>query len=176
LGGIVKTIYRSAAVLAALIGLAACATNPIPEGYTGPRATISDTATSLGSSSADLFVLSKVDGKMIHESITGTRQANYGRGFYMAPVAVNREVPAQPAKYTIVGRRVYAAPILELVNKIYEITGELEFTPEADGSYVVKGKLGDDYSAVWLENARTGDLVGRKFETNGSTALGILQK
>ncbi len=163
------------AVLAST-ALAACATNPIPEGYTGPRATISDSAKSLGTSSADLFVLSKVDGKSIHESIIGTRQANSGRGFYMSPVEVKREVPAQPAKYTLVGRRVYAAPILELTNKIYEITGELEFAPETDGSYVVKGTLDSNYSAVWLEDAKTGGLIGKKFEVNGSTALGILQK
>lgn len=159
-----------------LMGLSACATNPIPEGYTGPRATIADSAQSIDMTGADVFTLTKVNGKIIHDSIVGSRQANSGRGFAMTPVAVKREVMSEPGKFTIVGRRVYGAPILELMNKIYEVSGEVDFAPEPDGSYVVKGVLGQDYSAVWLEDSKTGSLIGQKFEVNGSTALGILQK
>jgi len=70
-----------AAVLAAAFELAGCTTNPIPQGYTGPLATIDDSAVTRSSTSADLFYVSDVDGRPIEDSRAATNRANSGRGF-----------------------------------------------------------------------------------------------
>lgn len=162
--------------LAAMLLLAACTTNPIPEGYKGPLANVADSATVKSGSSADIFYLSKVQGKSIPDSVIATRQANHGRGMSMTPAVIKRDVPATAATFTLVGRSNYAAPIQELINPIYQVTGDIEFTPAQNGRYVVKGVLGESYSAVWLEDLQTGAVIGRKIEAKGSSKLGILEK
>lgn len=167
---------KFAVAIILLTALGGCATSPIPEGYTGPLASISDSATPRSSTSIDFFMLSKVNGRIIHDSVAGTSSANYGRGFAMTPVVVKRDVPAQPATFTISGRTHYAAPILALTGKVYAISGDIEFTPEPNGRYVVKGEMSDRHSVVWLEDAATGAVIGRKIETEGKSTLGILEK
>jgi hypothetical protein len=172
-----KTVLRwNAAALTALCLLAACTTNPIPPGYMGPIARIQDSETSRGKVGGDFFFLSQIDGHDISDSLTATRTANYGQGFSMNPVSLGRDIPAQPAHFTIIGRTHFAAPIIELVRTVYQISGETDFTPLADHVYVVKGVLGEDYSAVWIEDAATGAVAGQKIEKHGSSALGVLEK
>jgi hypothetical protein len=158
------------------LALSACAHNPVPKGYTGPLATIQDSCTVHSKSKADLFYVSKVNGKKIDNSLTTTRIANEGRGLWMKPVVIGRQVPASKAKFTIVGRTEYAAPILALTNTVYEVTGEIEFVPLADRTYIVKGQLGEDYSAVWIEDVQTEAVMCCKIEVKGSAKLGILEK
>lgn len=166
-----RRLAFSLTALALLTVLSACTHNPIPDGYTGPRAVIRDTAASTGPTSGDIFSVTQVDGKIIMDSFNATRQANQGRGFYMEPIAVRREVPAdQPITLTLVGRRAYGAPIMEMMRKGYEVTGELQFTPANNGLYLVKGVVGEGYSAVWLEDDRTGTVVGQKYEIGNPAA------
>ncbi|MDH3230310.1 MAG: hypothetical protein OEN55_11000 [Alphaproteobacteria bacterium] len=40
----------------------------------------------------------------------------------------------------------------------------------------MKGELGEDYSAVWIEDQQSGEIVGEKIEIHGSAALGFFQK
>jgi hypothetical protein len=40
--------------------------------------------------------------------------------------------------------------------------------PLAGATYVVKGSLGPDYSAVWIENVETGVQVGNKLMIKGA--------
>ncbi len=94
----------------------------------------------------------------------------------MTPAVIERKVPAQKATFTIVGRTEYAAPILALTNTVYQVTGKVTFIPEADGSYIVRGSLGENYSAVWIENETTGKTVGEKTEVNGPSKLGVFEK
>jgi hypothetical protein len=124
----------------------------------------------------DFFYLAKVNGQTIKESRTSTAQANFGRGFNMTPVMVGRDVPAQSATFTITGRSHFAAPILEMMGRVYEVSGDTSFTPLPDRSYAVKGVLRRDYSAVWIEDIQTGEVVGRKIEINGSSTLELWEK
>jgi hypothetical protein len=163
-------------LLAVGLLLAACTTNPVPEGYKGPLAHIADSEVACGKTGADFFFLSEVNGKRIDDSLAATSMANSGRGFAMTPVTLGREVPAQPSTFTIIGRTHYAAPIIALFRRVYEVSGETRFTPLPDHSYVVKGVLGENYSAVWIEDRKTGELVGQKVEVKGSSSLGILEK
>ncbi len=165
------------ALAASIFLLTACETaNPVPEGYKGPLARVNDTVVPFSSSGADFFYVVKFNGKSIHNGYSGTRAATYGQGFRMSTVSVGREIPASPTTVTLVGRRDYAAPIQTLVNKIYLVSGDLEFTPDPDETYVVKGVLGQSGSAVWLESEKTGTVIGRKFEVDGSATLGVFEK
>jgi len=46
------------------------------------------------------------------------------------------------------------------MNKNYSVRRTVKFTPVAGGQYVVKGKLGDQGSAVWIE-AEDGTVVAQ---------------
>lgn len=166
---------RRLAFLAALLLLGACTTAPIPDGYKGPTARINDTSTPRSGTSVDFFYIAEVKGRRIQNSATSTRQANYGRGFAMTPSVIGRDIPAEPSTVRIIGRTEHAAPILALMNKVYEVSGETQFTPGPNQIYTVKGVLKDDYSAVWIENA-AGAVMGQKIEMKGSSTLGFFEK
>jgi hypothetical protein len=68
------------AVAASLVVLG-CATNPIPEGYTGPKATVRDSGASEGASKVSFYYLSAVNRKTVNESLSETRQENTDAGF-----------------------------------------------------------------------------------------------
>jgi len=94
-----------------------------------------------------------------------------------SPVAVERQVPAaKPTSLQIVGRTEYAAPILVLTNPVYQVKGSIDFTPEANKRYVVKGELSEARSSVWLEDAQTQQIVGNKILIEGSAKLGFFEK
>ena len=89
---------------------------------------------------------------------------------------LTHEVPAKPISITLVARTEYAAPILALANSVYEVKGTIEITPGPKKQYFVRGTLGEDYSAVWLEEAYTGVQIGQKIEVRGNAKLGFLEK
>ena len=171
---------KSSAVVGTVfaISLGGCATftPPVPEGYTGPVAIIKDSVKPITQSKADFFYVSEIDGKRIEDSRIKTRGLNQGRGFNMTPSLVERNVPAQKATFTLVGRTEYAAPILALTNTVYQVTGKVTFAPETYRSYVVRGELGENYSAVWLEDEITSKTIGEKIEVNGPSKLGTFEK
>ena len=168
--------HRFVVIVATAATLGACTSSPIPDGYTGPIASVTDSMTQRSATSVDIFYLAKIDGRSIDESLSATRSRNYGRGFAMDPVIVSRDVPAREETFTIVGRTDYAAPILALVNKVYEVSGETRFAPEPNKAYMVRGTLGDEGSAVWIEERDSGKLVGRKIEVKGGSTLGFFEK
>lgn len=162
----------------AAVALAGCASYgpSLPPDYVGPTATVKDSATIYSSSKADLFYVSHVDGKEIENSRVKTARGNRGRILSMTPVVLQNPIPARSTAVRIVGRTEYSAPFLALASTVYQIRGDVEFLPEADKSYVVRGELGENYSAVWIEEESSYAVVGKKIEVNGSARLGILQK
>jgi len=164
----------AASLVACALFLCGCVSNPIPDGYTGPLARISDSYTPTNNGGFDFFYLAEVNGKNIDNSLARTAQTNAGMGFSMNPVIIGRYVPARSAVFTITGRTLYAAPILDLANTIYEVTGNIRFTPQPDHSYKVRGILSDTGSSVWIED-QNGAVIVKKFESKNS-ALGFFQK
>lgn len=162
------------AVLSVMSGCAMY--KPIPDGYSGPRSTIKDSVLVHSSSKAAFFYVEAVDGHDIENSRIRTLQVNQGRGMNMTPEILGREIPARPMTLKLVGRTEYGAPILAFTNTVYQVKGDVQFTPEANKSYVVKGELGENYSAVWLEEVSAGAVAGTKVEVKGSAKLGILEK
>lgn len=141
---------------------------PYPPNYDFSTAIIKDTVQSKDSNKCDFFYVSHIDGKQIEESRTKTLNLNRGRGLHMTPYLVEREVSVNAATYTIVGRTEYAAPILAMINPVYEIRGQIKVALEKDKDYEVHGELGENYSAVWLEDTAEHKIIGKKFERHGS--------
>ena len=153
--------------------ISGCATlhDPVPSGYTGETVLLEDSYTSYGSTKADIFFVQKVDGKEIDNTLYKTRDDNYGKGMYMQPSVVSRRIPAKEVTIHIVGRTAYAAPILTLINTVYEAKGDIKFTPEPRKTYIVKGKLGENYSAVWVEERMSEKIVGKIEQKDSSSVL-----
>ena len=63
-------------------------------------------------------------------------------------------LPAQEATFTVKGRTHYAAPILEMLNPVYEITGEIKLTPLPDHDYYLQVAGRIDHSRACLSVAR----------------------
>lgn len=172
-------IRRITTMLAVSLSFTGCATfaPSIPENYRGPTAYIEDSAEVHSNSKADFFVVEAIDGVDINNSVYETRHRNHGRGMLMTPYVIGRPVVAgKPLKIELRGRTEFAAPIQALTSTVYQVQGTVEFTPEAEGKYVVRGELGDTYSAVWLEDAANGQPIGSKVEIKGSAALDFFEK
>ena len=137
--------------------LAGCATQLLPDDYKGQTATLRDSYANfhsgglLGPDNAEFFVATHVDGKYIQNALDDTEKANNGRGFSMRPVPYERKIPIRPMKVKLYGIIHYAAPIASILSKTYETRREVAFTPQPGGRYVVRGKLGDQSSTLWIE-------------------------
>lgn len=165
--------------LALSLAVSGCSTfaPSIPAGYAGPKAQLSDSVRTHSHSKADFFVAEQIDEARIVDSLVETRHQNHGRGMSMTPAVLERALMAdRQVKVHIKGRTHYAAPILAMTGTVFQVKGVVEFVPAANARYVVRGELGDDYSAVWIEDAATQSVVGQKIEAKGSAKLGILEK
>jgi len=121
------------------------------------------------SGGTQLFVVAAIDGERIKNSIGSTQVASQrlgGRPFQPTVDVVGRKVPVRPAQYTIIGTHVTKAPIQEIVGRaagsFLSVEGTVEFTPEPDGLYVVKGELRKGGSSVWIEDLNTNQIVSKK--------------
>lgn len=172
-------MIRRFAILCLALLAAGCATySPsVPEGYTGPRAQLDDAITTSGNSKSDFFVVEQIDGASVDNSLYETRRKNQGRGMNMTPYVISRPLVAgKPIKVLVRGRTDYAMPIQALTGTVFQVKGLVEFTPQANARYIVRGTLGDNYSAVWIEEAESKQPVGQKVEVKGSAKLGVLEK
>jgi len=145
-----------------VIIVSGCTTNPIPKDYKGPIAEIKDSFVVKSDSMAEFYYVTKINGNKIENSVIETLRANSGRGFQMDPVSIFRKVPAKELLVTIEAQTLYAAPILSLTNKTYKVSGDIVFTPKKNKYYIVKGVLGGDESAVWIEDKDTGEVVSER--------------
>ena len=169
-----QTVAVSVAL--AITGCASLAPS-LPAGYTGPQAELEDSAQTFTSSKADFFVVEQIEGADVDNSLLKTISRSAGRGRHMTPLFFSRAIMAEkPVKVTIKGRTHYGAPILALAGTVHEIKGVVDFTPKSNARYVVKGELGPHHSAVWIVEAESNEVVGKKVEVHRSSKLGILEK
>lgn len=143
----------SVAALALLL-LSACATSPIPDGYSGPVATVRDTAMSESATRAQFFFLSEIDGNLVDNGRSASKRGNSGRGFNLSPKPFSRQVPAKQSTFTLKGEVEYGAPIQAMMNAgtLYKVEKKVTFTPQSNKTYVVKGVLTEKKRDVWLED------------------------
>jgi hypothetical protein len=149
------------------------ASQPLAKDFDFSKAVIKDSATVLGSDKADFFYVESIDDKLIKNSLMQTVQLNQGKGFSMEPYIIDREVPAnKPIKIKLVGRTHYGAPIQELLHKVYEVNGQISFTPEKGKKYIVMGEMNDDVCSVWLEEEESHQIVDKKIDKELKTESG----
>ena len=138
---------------------------PLPADYDFSTVLIKDSALVLSGSAANIFYVSKIDDKAVKNSLQNTITGNQGRGMVMDPRLLDREVAANKTYLiTIEGATHYGAPIQELFNKTYHVSGQIKFIPEKNKIYVVKGELGESATSVWIEEEDTHKIMDRKIE------------
>jgi hypothetical protein len=172
-------MFRRQCILLGLVLLAGCETAPVtgPQAPAGPRARLDETAKVHSTSKADFYVVTDINGLAVKNSMAETFSRNYGRGMVMTPYFVNQDLPAgQPVKIGVMARTYFAAPALAFVNDAYQVKGVVEFTPQENGRYIMRGELGEHYSAVWIEDRSNDAVVGTKVEIKGSAKLGFWEK
>ena len=140
--------------------------NPVPEGYSGPVATIADSGFAESGSKAQMFVVAEIDGNPVRNSVGASRSASHGQGFNLTTRFISRPVPAQPMKLKLLGTHTTAAPIHAIFSQaagtFFSVEDTVDFTPVPGGTYVVKGELRQEGSSVWLEDRATGKPVTKK--------------
>lgn len=127
---------------------------PVPDDYSGPTATLVDSAYQDVGNKARIFAVTEVDGKAIYSAFDDTRNKSQGRFLMLTIGHAYRKVPIRPMKLTLRGSHYTAAPIQTIFNSLkgvhHSVEGTIEFTPEAGKRYAVRGTLGPDESSVWL--------------------------
>jgi len=159
----VKPIY---ATLVA-ISLAGCAAyQPVPPGYAGPVASISDSGFAEDGTKAQLFVLAEVEGNAVQNSFGASANASHGKVFSLTPRFVERQVPAKPMKVKLRASHTTGAPIQAIFSQaagtFFSVEGVVDFSPKPDGQYIVNGELKKEGSSVWIEDYKTGQRVTEK--------------
>jgi hypothetical protein len=158
-------LLRLPIALAAL--LAGCATAPsVPEGYSGPRATLQDTGTYEDGSKAIVFIALEIDGRSIQNTVRASQSASYGKGFALTLRHISRDIPARPLTVKLRGTHVTAAPIHEIASRVagtfFSVEGDVSFSPEDGKLYYVTGELTKAKSCVWIEDRATNAAVVNK--------------
>jgi len=84
----------------------------------------------------------------------------------MNTTTIDREVPATTLTLKLKGTTVYGAPIQELLMAatMYSVEDVVEVSLTSGERYVVRGDLFEDKRAIWLENASTGERVGKSIQ------------
>jgi hypothetical protein len=158
--------YLCAAFFALAVGGCATSFKPVPDGYTGPTARITDSTYQESGGKGRIYYVESIDGNRIENARNSTGRASYGRGFSLTTVGSTRDVPIKPLKLRLVATHVTAAPIHEIasraIGEFFSVEGDIEFLPEAGKVYEVRGDLKKSESAVWLADLYTGEPVTKK--------------
>lgn len=150
-----------------IIALSGCAAyQPVPPGYSGPKAILSDSGSPESGSKARLFAAMEIDGNRIANSFGASASASHGQGFALTMAVIDREVPAKPMRVTIKASHTTAAPIHAIASQMagtfFSVEGVVDFDPKPNTKYVVRGELKKEGSAVWIEDVMSGQVVTQK--------------
>lgn len=165
-------VIKNLFITVVLIQLQACVQyqSLIPEGYVGDTAKITDSVRRISSSRASLYFVESVSGINVYNAHNATFEGHKGKGpFRLSPVPASRDVVAGEHEIIIVAEIYNAAAIGALVNagKNYRVVGTVNLVVEGGREYFVRGELGEEYSAVWIENFE-GEVVSGVVETTFS--------
>jgi hypothetical protein len=170
---------RSFVLAIVAITLTACASTDIAR-LGGPAAVgtavIEDSVANVSGSAGDYFVLYSINGHDIKNALVEPNEDHASGTQIMQPALIARRVPARPAIFTIVASALYVSSDRAVAHPLYQVAGDLEFTPQSGATYIVRGHLDPKRSLIWLEDARSGAVVAGTFVTDGSTAAALLHR
>ncbi|MGE0283927.1 MAG: hypothetical protein AB7P20_25395 [Rhizobiaceae bacterium] len=149
-------------LLLCVLALVGCA-KTLPDNYSGPTAVVKDTYANfvkggfLRHEKVDLFIMQTMDGKLIDNGLLATARAGFksSLGFSIKPQTFERPIPARPMTVTISAVISYAAGGVYGGSRepATMATRKIRFNPVAGETYIVRGRIAEDNSAVWLETA-----------------------
>jgi len=133
-----------------------------PQPGSGPTATIRNTGMAHDAFKSSVFEVEKIDGKTV---LASTMQTPRGGGPVVTMGESSVPVPAgQPLQLELSAHDRFAADGAALAyafggNTTRPATRNLTLTPKAGATYVVKGRLSKESSAVWLEDEKSGKRI-----------------
>lgn len=147
---------RYAILTAIVLMLAGCASNPLPDDYAGQTALVKDSHANyvepdgMKPEHVELYAMMELDGKIIRNAVGSTTGASVNAG-QMRVIGGVRRVPIRTMK---VGLRAFVYyPSLFAKNFVHDTRRTVNFMPVAGETYVVRGRLADTGSDVWIETA-----------------------
>jgi hypothetical protein len=144
-----------------------CAPYKLPEGYSGPTASIRSTGKALNSVKGEGYYILEINGKFAQHSPMATP---YGAGMGLMLSDRTLQVPCEPLDLKLSGGNIYAADGVALADTMiggsHQVTGNVTFTPKPNAEYLVTGVCGKDRTAVWIVDSKTGKAVSNKVEKN----------
>lgn len=170
--------------LIVLLVLGGCATYgpsippaPVPETYSGPVVSVTDSAIPDSRYKGLLFGLMEIDGKAIDNVFEATRRSSQANatpfrrveaGFLLYSSVVTRRVPVRPMKVRLRASHATGAPIHAVFSAVsgdfVSVEGSVEFAPEVGHEYVVTGILSSNNRSVWIEDIATGEPATKKVQ------------
>jgi len=152
-------MMKRSIVLGAALLLMGCAGQLLPDDYAGQTAVVKDShANYVGTDGlglkpehVELFAMTEVNGKLIRNTLRNTTSATMQGDGRLRITGAVRKVPIEPLKVELVGEIYSTSPLLGPAAHRTQKT--VSFTPVADETYVVRGKLGPSGSDVWIEAA-----------------------
>ena len=145
--------HRGLSILLSALVLAAC--QGVPDDTLRPRATIAGSHADIGASRIDTFRVTAIDGHPVGR--TEEPMKTFG-------VDAVEQIPAgRSVRIEFEGLARYGNPAKSLFWDPMLVEGSVDFVPEPNARYVVRGEIGEKDSTVWLEVATTREIVARKF-------------
>lgn len=142
-----------------------CATYELPPGYSGATASIRSTGKNVSSVKGEAYYIIAVNGKSAMHSPMATP---YGGGMFLSLRERTLQVPCEPLDLKLSGGNIYAADGVAMADSIaggnQSVTGNVKFTPKANGDYSVTGITGKGQTAVWIVDNKTGKIASGKVE------------
>jgi hypothetical protein len=138
--------------------------SPMPKNYAGPIAIAKDSVKKLSERKAEFFYITHINGKRVEDSRFRWLMRNPDRGLTLRPEAIERNFPALISTFTVAGTTEHTESSLARMNNAIEVKGTITFIPLNYHHYIVRGELGEKYSAIWIEDEETGQKIGEKIE------------
>lgn len=133
-----------------------------PQPGSGPTATIRNTGMAHDAFKSSVFEVEKIDGRTVLASAMQTPRGGgpvVAMGESLVPVQAGRPLLLELSAHDRFAADGAALAYAFGGNTAKPATRTLTFTPKPDATYVVKGTLSKENSAVWLEDARTGKRI-----------------
>ena len=145
------------------LALAGCQTPVGPDPATVPHAALASSHVDVDSDRTDVFRLLEVDGRdVIDATDLSTKSVEIDHKHLLAA--------GRATQLKIDALAYYSNPVRRLAWDSMRIKGTIEFVPAVDASYVVRGTLTPEKSTVWVEDAATHVVVGKKLSAPGHAA------